>query len=127
MPRIEWESDGRTMEIETENHFSMAAPEYVDLAMQTGRVNSRVPLASIVCARNRDEGGSPVYDYTITAKDGRVWTHRMVFDQPLDPKVTFDVPGYWRRAEIDNHWPLRRAIINIVARYKLVKLEYECA
>ena len=87
------------------------------------RAYARVPMNSIEFKR-QGVSTPPLYKYTITALDGRVWDQLILFDKPSDPGMTFDVPGYWREsAEFSEFRSLRATLVKMVIDHGMTTFE----
>lgn len=112
---------GYSLELESESQVDMGSAEFQRLVLELNRVARLADYTRLEFGR---DGRDPLlYSYVIEARDGREWRQTMRFDRLTDPLTTFDVSDEWRRSEFNENYPLRQAIIELNARYKIIKLE----
>jgi len=89
--------------------------------------NSVVPCIKILLNRTSTPEQTPaVFLYKIEASDGRIWRQHITFDNPSNPKMTFEVVDPWRLSEFSNQRNVRNAFVNLVAAYPaLEKIVYD--
>lgn len=93
------------------------------LVSLVNRAYQRVPMSEVKFKR---EGVTtpPLYKYTLTAEDGRIWKQDVLFDKPGDPGMTFDIPGYWREsAEFAEFRSLRATLVKLVVDHGLTSFK----
>lgn len=133
MPKLEIKEPNRTVEIKVDEvgegrkieHLTITDPQVLEFLATTDSFAASTGIASI-SAKRTNTTGDPIYQYSFTAKDGRVWAQTIQFVGGYgnaDPAMTFTVSALWKESEFSRHRAVREALIAIINRWWVTKIE----
>lgn len=122
MPMIEWMANGKKLECTSDSALPLHGEHMVRTMQALSAMERQVDYVSFEVLRTAER--PLTFSYALTHRDGRTWSHEMVFDKPSDPQISFATGrSKWRPSEYRPLPALRLAIMALIARYGLSKFE----
>lgn len=98
----------------------------VDALDRLQKVHARVPLTKFTFRADNGTPATDDYIYRFDAVDGRIWRQTLIFDDPVNPRMTFNVadPG-WRLDEFSVQRAVRDQIVELHRLFGMTRLVVE--